>query len=626
MTKINARTPQARSGQVRCRVRSLALAIVLSLGALSSDAQECSPKQYMDELEPGRLALIVGNHDYTHQTKLPSSATDAKRVRDRLIELDFKVDSVPDIKTKPDFLKAISDFRKKIEKGDLVVFYFSGHGFSSGADSFLAPTTLPTSIPKGEEVVDVAMPVDSVRSMLEKYEPGLIIMILDACKSLTKLSTPPDASVGNGTSATVSATPQNIIVDGLTQPRGGSRSINTLIAFSTFPGAVSIGSSDPNAMSLYTRWLVEFITREGEQLTTVLMTAGAKVSNSDRAQSPAFFALSYTDPFLKPTVKNRSEEKKAWCSALKTGDAEMISLFTKLHSVTRHTAAARRWLLDPPKPEASDSTPVSAFAVERAWTGNLRAVRRLEISSFAFPRLMQVGEEGEMVSAADKEVGLVKSRVTKRELANEKTGEQYLKNLGIEANTKDLQKLAFTIASMDVHEDVVAMRSLIARARPNDNELASEIQKGTKLQVSGLARGPNDSVWMKVLTANSTAPRYVKVDPSFAKSRSIVELGQSLKELIVTAVPGSLPDLIDEKVLTDAVTELKNQGWEISWVSLTNGAIDDETQQAIRDAQLAHAQFVLSKMGITREKMTALAAVKGFRKDGVRIRFFGFQK
>jgi len=579
----------------------------------------------MDEHEPGRLALVVGNHEYTNQIKLPSSATDAKRVKGRLIELKFEVEPVADIKTRQDFVKAITDFRTRIKPGDLVVFYFSGHGFSSGADSFLAPTTLPTSIPEGEEVIDVAMPVDSVRSMLEEAQPGLIIMILDACKSLTKLSTPHDASAANGTSAAISSTPPNLIVDGLTPPRGSSRSINTLVAFSTFPGAISIGNSNPDAMSLYTQWLVEFITSEGEEVTKVFRRTGASVSNIS-AQRPAVFMLSFTDPFLKPTPQNRNEEKIAWCSALKTGDPNMIKSFTELHSVTRHTAAARRWLLDPPKPEASNSTPVSAFAVERAWAGNLRAVRRLEISSFAFPRSMQVGVEDGLVSAADQEVGLVRSGVTRQELASEKTGEQYLKNLGIEANTKDLQKLAFTIASMDVHEDVIAMRSLIARSRPNDNELASEIPKGTKLQVSGIARGANDSVWMKVLTANNTAPMYVKVDPSFVKSRSIVELGQSLKELIVTAVPGSLPDLINERVLTDAVTELKHQGWEISWVSLANGAIEDETKQAIRDAQLAHAQFVLSQLGINREKITALAAVPDFKEDGVRIRFFGFHK
>jgi hypothetical protein len=75
----------------RFLVPSLAVIALLCLGTLSSDAQECSPRQYMDEHEHGRRALVMGNHDYSHQAKLPSSATDAKRVKDRLIELNFDV-------------------------------------------------------------------------------------------------------------------------------------------------------------------------------------------------------------------------------------------------------------------------------------------------------------------------------------------------------------------------------------------------------------------------------------------------------------------------------------------------------------------------------------------------------
>jgi hypothetical protein len=99
-----------------------------------------------------------------------------------------------------------------------------------------------------------------------------------------------------------------------------------------------------------------------------------------------------------------------------------------------------------------------------------------------------------------------------------------------------------------------------------------------------------------------------------------------VKELVVKPRPTGLPDLIDPKLLQDTLADLRSQGWTITWVSLSTGAINDETKQAVRDARLAHAEYLLKQMGIPGVQITAVTAVNDFKEDGVRIRFFGVGK
>lgn len=594
----------------------------------------------MNEQEPERRALVIGNAIYTHHANVRSAATDALRMQERLIDLNFKVDPPLTVNTREDFSRAVGNFRATIGEGDLVVFYFSGHGFSYGADGFLAPTNLPKLVTENE-LPDAAMAVDSVRYLLESKKPGLVIMILDACRTIgefvipsTKANTPTITSSdsGNSGNGSSSASEVNLAKPGLAQPRGGDGSVNTIIAFAARPGHVAEGNNTGNEMSIYTRWLTTYIVNEGQRLTTVFYDAGVDVShNTDPKQNPNFSSFSYTDPFLRPTIQNLNEDKQAWCVALSTRTPEKIQRYTSRHSVTRHTAAARRWLKEQVVAGARGYTLVSPVAVERAWrsfTNTQVAVRRLETQAFAFPRSIEGSWEKSVATATNTDVGVVAPGTTAKQLARQKTGEEYLtNNWGIEPTTQADRKLAFTIASMDLHETVVATITLAGRSEPDAKApLVSRIPKGTQLQIQGLVEGADKSVWIKAITESNTSPLFVKVDPLLIASRSVVEIGQSVRELVVNARPNSHPDLVDPEPLRATVNELKNQGWEITWISLATGAINKEAEQATRDARLDHAQYLLKQMGIPGVRMTSVTAVSDFKEDGVRVRFFGVRK
>src|SRR5690349_8522222 len=105
------------------------------------------PDDYLFEREPGRHALVIGNSNYQHISGIPSAALDAQKVAARLRELNFNVTEPGELVS----VRALEDeilpaFRKPIDPGDLVVFYFSGHGFSYGPSNYLAPTALPAQV------------------------------------------------------------------------------------------------------------------------------------------------------------------------------------------------------------------------------------------------------------------------------------------------------------------------------------------------------------------------------------------------------------------------------------------------------------------------------------------------
>ena len=611
---------------------------VLCMTSALAQSPEC-PAQYMDEHEPQRRALVIGNAVYTHHSRVTSAATDASRVRDRLVDLRFRVDGPLTVNTYEEFSRAVENFRATIEEGDLVVFYFSGHGFSYGADGFLAPTNLPTTLTE-KELPDAAMAVDSVRYLLEKRKPGLVIMILDACRTIGEFVIPSPQQNGltvanpdSGTNGSGSSSPGegNLAKPGLAMPRSGDGSVNTIVAFAAEHGHVSMGSNNTDELSTYTRWLVAYITNEGQSVLTVFSEVGADVSsNTEPIQKPGVYLSSFTDPFLRPTSLNLNEEKQVWCTQLSTGTPEKIRRYTKRHSVTRHTFAARRWLKEHVASGARGYTFISPVAVERAWQSltDQVAIRRLETYAFAFPRSIDGSWENSVATATDTNVGVVAAGTTRKELFEQKVGESYLANTwGIDSTTAADRKLAFSIASIDLHENVVTTINLVGRAEPNAKApVVSRIAKGTQLQIQGLAEGADNSVWLRAVTESIPSPLFVKIDPSFLARRSVVELGQSLKELVVNARPNSHPDLVDSEPLRAAVNELKNQGWEITWVSLATGAINKEAEQATRDARLDHAHYLLRRMGVPGVRMSSVTAVSDFKDDGVRVRFFGVRK
>ena len=90
-----------------------------------------------------KRALIIGVGDYEQLPDLQKTTGDATGYSEAFEgQLGFEVTRLIDPGT-IEFLEALDGFLQSIEPGDEVAFIFSGHGWSDGADNFLALKDAP---------------------------------------------------------------------------------------------------------------------------------------------------------------------------------------------------------------------------------------------------------------------------------------------------------------------------------------------------------------------------------------------------------------------------------------------------------------------------------------------------
>lgn len=119
-------------------------------------------------LKARTFALITGVSNYeSEENNLSQSTKDAKRFRE-LMETQTKDITLltSSYVTKANVLEKLRAICNRAQKGDRIVFYYSGHG-----------------LPGGIRVFDQMLPYDELISVLSESEAGEKICFIDACFS-----------------------------------------------------------------------------------------------------------------------------------------------------------------------------------------------------------------------------------------------------------------------------------------------------------------------------------------------------------------------------------------------------------------------------------------------------------
>jgi hypothetical protein len=199
-----------------------------------------------------RVALVIGNGEYQHSSRLANPRNDATDIAGALRDIGFDVIEGSDLDRRG-MEQKIRAFSDKLETARLAVFFYAGHGLQVAGKNYLVPTDAKLSRPG-----DLSLDAIDIKVVLDQMESAqrINLVFLDACRDnplsrrfAGRLGAARSQSVGQGL-ATISS------------------AIGTMIAFATQPDAVALDGSGRN--SPFSEALVKHIKTQGADISEVM--------------------------------------------------------------------------------------------------------------------------------------------------------------------------------------------------------------------------------------------------------------------------------------------------------------------------------------------------------------------
>jgi hypothetical protein len=126
-----------------------------------------------------RLALAIGNDNYTKIGKLQKAGNDAELIGINLRKVGYEVTIVRDANYR-EMVSKIDQFISKIEAGDEIVFFYAGHGVQLKTGNYFLPVDLEA---QSESLVEkTAYPLDDLMEKLNETKARFKLIIVDACR------------------------------------------------------------------------------------------------------------------------------------------------------------------------------------------------------------------------------------------------------------------------------------------------------------------------------------------------------------------------------------------------------------------------------------------------------------
>ena len=245
--------------------------------ALERQRIESQKAQVQAQVAPDnrrRLALVIGNDNYSSMPRLNNAVNDAKSMSDALKQANFEVMSYNNL-DKRRMEEVLRNFTGKLGRDDVGLFYFSGHGIQADNRNFLIPVA--ENVKKTSEVPYEGIDVNRVMDNLTDAKNALNIVVLDACRSSL-----PDARGGMSRGLTVTDAPQG-----------------SIIAYATSPGKTASDGEGGN--SPYTKSLIKAMQRKGVKIEDVFKEVRQSViRDTNGEQTPSETSYLVGDFYFRP--------------------------------------------------------------------------------------------------------------------------------------------------------------------------------------------------------------------------------------------------------------------------------------------------------------------------------------
>lgn len=272
-----------------------------------------------------RIALIVGNGDYTQVSSLTNPVSDASLIAETLEMLGFQVTLLTNA-SQIDMKRAIAQFGRDLRNGGsdaTGLFYYAGHGVQSMSTNYLLPVDITVQDEADFDILGVE--ADWVLRQMYSARNKTNIVILDACRNN------PFEALGD------------VIRDGLAEMNAPT---GTFLSYATAPGAVAADGLGAN--SPFTTALAEVITTPGVQIEQAFKQVRVAVLEQTGGLQTPWDSSSLTDDFFfvagETMTAEEVAEQQLWDSVKTTNDPVQVMLYLRGYPDSTHADEARALL------------------------------------------------------------------------------------------------------------------------------------------------------------------------------------------------------------------------------------------------------------------------------------------
>lgn len=221
------------------RTRRFGARLALACALLAAVLVAAAPPAWAQSQPGRRIALVIGNANYTNGGVLDNPEADADAVAAKLTGLGFQVTADKNL-GQSGMRDLIGSFMSKVRDGDLVLIYYAGHGIEADGRDYMLPVDVKLETPSAVQFQGI--PLDLLYS--DKQTFGVIV-VFDACRDNPFLRRVKGAVAGThalsppaGDLVLFSASSGDVAEDGGVDAAGGARK-NSVFAVA-FADALSV--------------------------------------------------------------------------------------------------------------------------------------------------------------------------------------------------------------------------------------------------------------------------------------------------------------------------------------------------------------------------------------------------
>lgn len=198
-----------------------------------------------------RVALVMGNDNYSAVSKLQKAGNDATAMARELRAAGFAVQLHKDLNYRG-MVRAVEAFTNSITGGDEVVVFFAGHGVQIKNGSYLLPTDIEAS--SESEVEKTAYELLALTDKISEAKPAFSLVMVDACRDNPLKSK--GRSVGNARGLSAIEPPKGQMV--VYSASRGQQALDRL------------SDKDPNPNGVFTREFIAQMQKPGIRIEDIM--------------------------------------------------------------------------------------------------------------------------------------------------------------------------------------------------------------------------------------------------------------------------------------------------------------------------------------------------------------------